>query len=49
MQKRAAGYPADEIPVEEQMEVVDMVWNAPEEDVLAIGKVFDFPGKWILK
>jgi formylmethanofuran dehydrogenase subunit E len=47
MQKRAAGYPADEIPEEEQMEVVDMVWNAPEEDVLAIGKVFDYPGKWV--
>jgi formylmethanofuran dehydrogenase subunit E len=47
MQKRAAGYPANEIPVEEQMEVVDMVWNAAEEDVLAIGKVFDYPGKWI--
>lgn len=47
MQKRAAGYSADEIPEEEQMEVVDMVWNAPEEDVLAIGKVFEYPGKWI--
>ncbi len=47
MQKRAAGYPADEIPVAEQMEMVDMVWDAPEEDVLAIGQVFDYPGKWI--
>jgi formylmethanofuran dehydrogenase subunit E len=47
MQKRAAGYPADEIPEEEQMEVVDLVWNAPEEDVLAIGKVFDYPGNWV--
>jgi formylmethanofuran dehydrogenase subunit E len=47
MQKRAAGYPADEIPEEEQMEVVDMVWDVPEEDVLAIGKVFDYPGTWV--
>jgi formylmethanofuran dehydrogenase subunit E len=47
MQKRAAGYSADEIPEEEQMEIVDLVWNAPEENVLAIGKVFDFSGKWI--
>ncbi len=47
MQKRGAGYSADEIPEEEQMEVVNMVWNAPEEDVLEIGKVFDYPGKWI--
>ena len=47
MQKRAAGYPADEIPEEEQMEVVNMVWDAPEEYVLAIGKVFDYSGKWV--
>jgi len=47
MEKRAAGISADEIPDEEQMEVVNMVWNAPEEDVLAIGKVFDYPGNWI--
>ena len=47
MQKRAAGYSADDIPEEEQMEVVNLVWNAPEEDVLAIGKVFVYAGKWI--
>jgi formylmethanofuran dehydrogenase subunit E len=47
MQKRAAGYPADEIPEEEQMEVVDLVWDAPEENMLEIGKVFDYPGKWV--
>ena len=47
MQKRAAGIAANEIPEAEQMEVVDMVWNAPEADVLAIGKVFQYPGKWV--
>ncbi|MHC1783800.1 MAG: FmdE family protein [Anaerolineaceae bacterium] len=47
MQKRAAGISADEIPEAEQMEVVDLVWNAPEEEVLSIGKIFDYPGKWI--
>jgi len=47
MQKRAAGISADEIPESEQMEVVDLVWNAPEKEVLDIGKVFDYPGKWI--
>ena len=47
MQKRAAGFPADEIPEAKQMEVVDLVWNAPEGDVLAIGKIFEYPGNWI--
>lgn len=47
MQKRAAGIAANEIPEQEQMELVDLVWNAPEEDVLAIGKVFQYDGKWI--
>ena len=47
MQKRAAGYQANEIPEEEQMEVVDLVWNEPEENILAIEKVFDYPGNWV--
>lgn len=47
MQKRGAGISASDIPEAEQMEVVDLVWNAPEEDVLSIGKVFKYPGKWI--
>jgi len=47
MQKRAAGISASDIPEAEQMEVVDLVWNTPEEDVLSIGKVFQYPGKWI--
>jgi formylmethanofuran dehydrogenase subunit E len=47
MQKRSAGISADEIPESEQMEVVDLVWNAPEKEVLDIGKVFEYPGTWI--
>lgn len=47
MQKRAAGIMPDEIPEEEQMELVNLVWDAPESDVLTIGEVFDYPGVWI--
>lgn len=37
MQKRAQGVPPTEIPDEEQWELVDLVWNAPEDDVLTVG------------
>ncbi len=37
MQKRAAGIMPDDIPEAEQMELVDLVWNAPEADVLTVG------------
>lgn len=47
MQQRAAGISADEIPMEDQMELVELVWNAPENEVLKIGEVFEYPGKWI--
>ncbi len=47
MQQRAAGISPDEIPLEDQMELVELVWNAPEEEVLKIGEVFEYPGKWI--
>ncbi len=39
MQKRAAGVPASEIPDAEQLEVVHLVWDAPEADVMTIGPV----------
>jgi formylmethanofuran dehydrogenase subunit E len=41
MQKRAAGIPPTEIPEEEQWELVNLIWNAPEEDVLKAGPVVD--------
>ena len=47
MQKRAAGIMPDEIPEEEQMELVNLVWDAPESDVLTIGEVFDYPGIYV--
>ena len=47
MQQRAAGIAPDEIPMEDQMELVNLVWNAPKEEVLQVGEVFDYPGVWI--
>lgn len=47
MQQRAAGISPDEIPLEDQMELVDLVWNAPAEDVLKVGEVFDYPFNWL--
>lgn len=47
MQQRGAGVSPDEIPMEDQMELVDLVWNAPEEEVLTVGEIFQYPGKWI--
>ncbi len=39
MQKRAAGVPPTEIPDEEQMEVVHLVWDAPADEIMMIGPV----------
>jgi formylmethanofuran dehydrogenase subunit E len=36
MQKRAAGVPPTEIPESEQMEVVDLVWDAPADEIMTI-------------
>ena len=46
MTKRGLGIMPDDIPEEEQMEMVDLVWNAPESDVLTIGEPFKYPGAW---
>jgi len=46
MRKRGMGVMPDEIPLEEQMELVDLVWNAPEADILTIGEVQAYPGEW---
>jgi formylmethanofuran dehydrogenase subunit E len=42
MQKRAAGIPPTDIPETEQWELVNLVWDAPEESVLMIGPVMDY-------
>jgi formylmethanofuran dehydrogenase subunit E len=46
MLKRGQGIDPDAIPEAEQLEVVDMIWNAPESDVLSIGEIFQFEREW---
>lgn len=46
MVKRGQGMEPDQIPEAEQMELVDLIWNAPESDVLSIGDVFQFEREW---
>jgi len=46
MTKRGLGVMPDDIPEEEQMELVDLVWNAPEHDVLTVGEVFQHQEHW---
>jgi formylmethanofuran dehydrogenase subunit E len=29
------------------MELVDLVWDAPEEAVITIGEVFEYDGNWL--
>ena len=47
MQQRAAGVSPDEIAEADQLELVDLVWNAPEADVLTVGPVFEYPYNWL--
>lgn len=47
MQQRAAGIAPDEIPMKDQMELVNLVWDAPKEEILQVGEVFEYPGVWI--
>jgi formylmethanofuran dehydrogenase subunit E len=42
MQKRAAGVSPTQIPENEQWELVNLIWNAPQEDILTIGPVVDY-------
>jgi len=39
MRKRGMGIPPTEIPEEEAWEMANIVWEAPEDEVLSIGKV----------
>lgn len=47
MQQRAAGISPDEIPEADQMELVDLIWDAPEKDILTVGEVIDYPFNWL--
>jgi len=46
MRKRGMGIMPDEIPLEEQMELVNMVWGAPEPDILNIGEITPYKREW---
>jgi formylmethanofuran dehydrogenase subunit E len=46
MRKRGMGVMPDDIPLEEQMELVNLVWDAPEADVLTIGDVVVRKDAW---
>ncbi len=39
MQKRAAGVPPTQIPEEEQMEVVHLVWDVPATEIMTVGPI----------
>ena len=43
MKKRSAGVPPTEIPDEEQWELVNLVWDAPADDVMVVGPVLPHP------
>ncbi len=43
MKKRALGVPPTEIPYEEAMEMADIIWNAPEEEILTIEEIKPYP------
>jgi formylmethanofuran dehydrogenase subunit E len=47
MVKRGQGIEPDDIPEAEQLELVDLMWNAPESDVLTIDKAFQFDRDWM--
>ena len=47
MTKRGQGIEPDHIPEAEQLELVDLVWNAPEADILTLGEVFAFERDWL--
>lgn len=47
MAKRGQGIEPDDIPEDEQMELVNLVWDAPESDVLVIGEVFQLERDWL--
>jgi formylmethanofuran dehydrogenase subunit E len=43
MRKRGQGIPPHEIPEAEAWEMVDLIWGAPEAEVLTIDPVTDYP------
>lgn len=47
MTKRGQGIEPDDIPEAEQLELVDLVWNAPEAEILTLGEPFQFDRDWL--
>ena len=47
MVKRGQGLEPDAIPEAEQMELVNLVWDAPEPDVITVGDIFQFDRDWM--
>ena len=47
MVKRGQGIEPDEIPEIEQLELVDLMWNAPETDIMTIDEVFEWDEDWL--
>ena len=46
MRKRGEGIMPDDIPEEEQMALVNLVWDAPENDILVVGEIFEYKEVW---
>lgn len=46
MRKRGEGIMPDAIPEEEQMALVNLVWDAPENDILVVGEIFEYEEVW---
>jgi formylmethanofuran dehydrogenase subunit E len=44
MQKRSAGIPPTQIPEEEQWQLVNLIWDAPQEQIMTVGPVVDHDG-----
>lgn len=47
MVKSGQGVEPDEIPESEQMELVDLMWHAPEEEIMVIEKLFEWDEDWL--
>jgi formylmethanofuran dehydrogenase subunit E len=47
MTKRGQGIEPDDIPEADQMELVDLVWNAPESTVLTWEPIFQIERDWL--
>lgn len=47
MEQRGMGISPDEISEADQMELVDLVWDAPEDDMLTVGPIFEYHKNWL--